>query len=173
MKRLNRILLIVGIVISMFIITGYPCYADGITYHGCYQKSSGILKVVADPSECKSQEIPISWNETGPQGPTGNTGATGPAGPPGLMDSSKMRWEYCHSANFCLCNVDEQLILYTVGCGSYTDGEGKEHPYYLHNTYPYLSNNTPIPSGVGVDCYHPDIGEVGALDIWLLCYKRL
>lgn len=80
--------------------------------HGCYQKSTGQLRVLAtsspshdssantnvdnsgnkndkgngNSSSCRSDEQAISWNETGPpgpQGPPGPAGATGPPGPAG------------------------------------------------------------------------------------------
>lgn len=58
------------------------------TINGCYQKSSGVLRVI-DPDTgktCTPSEIPISWNQRGPQGvpgPAGPTGEAGPAGPEG------------------------------------------------------------------------------------------
>ena len=62
---------------------------NGGTIHGCYQKESGDLRVVDDPSTCSNAETSLSWSQTGPQGPTGPTGATGPQGiqgPPGTND---------------------------------------------------------------------------------------
>ena len=57
--------------------------------NGCYQRSSGQLRVV-DPAPagngrggCSSAEIPISWNQVGPQGASGPAGAQGEPGPPG------------------------------------------------------------------------------------------
>jgi hypothetical protein len=56
------------------------------SYHGCVNRNSGFLRVVAPGTDCLSSETAISWNETGPvgpQGPKGDTGATGPIGPQG------------------------------------------------------------------------------------------
>ena len=57
--------------------------------NGCYQRSSGQLRVV-DPAPagngrggCSSAEIPISWNQVGPQGASGPAGAQGEPGPAG------------------------------------------------------------------------------------------
>jgi hypothetical protein len=50
--------------------------------HGCYTKKVGILSVI-DPSAgqtCSSGQLPISWNQQGPQG---DPGPQGPPGPPG------------------------------------------------------------------------------------------
>ena len=68
---------------------------DSAVINGCYQRFSGQLRVV-DPAPtgnggggCSSAEIPISWNQVGPQGPAGPAGAqgvagaAGPAGPAG------------------------------------------------------------------------------------------
>lgn len=54
--------------------------ADG-TFHGCVNKYSGALRVVAPDKDCRRTENPVTWNQTGPAGPKGDTGATGAAGP--------------------------------------------------------------------------------------------
>jgi hypothetical protein len=64
--------------------------------HGCYNGSSGGLRVIdSDRETCRSNEVALNWNQgggagpqgpqgpAGPAGPTGPTGATGPQGPPG------------------------------------------------------------------------------------------
>jgi hypothetical protein len=63
--------------------------------HGCYQKTAngvqppGSLRVI-DPGSgqsCNGYEVPLTWNQTGPQGPTGpkgDKGDPGPAGPQGV-----------------------------------------------------------------------------------------
>ena len=73
---------------------------DSAVINWCYQRSSGQLRVVDVSAAqgrggCSSAEVPISWNEVGPQGaagpagaqgapgPAGEQGATGPAGPAG------------------------------------------------------------------------------------------
>jgi hypothetical protein len=57
--------------------------------YAAYQKASGIMRFLTDPSEAKSNEVVVSWNKqgiqglqgpVGPQGPQGLTGATGPQG---------------------------------------------------------------------------------------------
>jgi hypothetical protein len=47
--------------------------ADGVL-HGCYLKSSGVLRVVDEGVACKSTETKISWNATGPAGDPGDRG---------------------------------------------------------------------------------------------------
>ena len=58
---------------------------------GCYNQQNGNLRVVTAPSECRTNEISIFWNQNGPSGaagPTGATGATGPTGPTGATGAS-------------------------------------------------------------------------------------
>lgn len=67
---------------------------DG-TITGCYRTYAGLLhpqgslRVVDSPSECRSSESALTWNQqgkpgpVGPAGPTGKAGAPGPAGPQG------------------------------------------------------------------------------------------
>ena len=60
---------------------------DGLI-HGCVHNRKGTLRVVSDPSECKSRETPISWNQQGPQGfpgVDGMDGEPGESGPEGRL----------------------------------------------------------------------------------------
>lgn len=58
---------------------------SGDVYTGCYQKSSGQLRVIdAATEQCKAgSERQITWNERGVQGPAGPGGPTGAQGPQG------------------------------------------------------------------------------------------
>lgn len=63
----------------------------GGTYHGCYDTTSGALRVIDRDAGhvCGANERLISWNKqgqtgpAGPKGPTGPKGLTGPTGPRG------------------------------------------------------------------------------------------
>ena len=59
--------------------------ATGGTISGCYEKKTGILRVIdAEAGKtCLSFETPISWNQKGPKGDQGIAGLAGPAGAPG------------------------------------------------------------------------------------------
>jgi hypothetical protein len=59
--------------------------AEDGTYHGCYQKTVGSLRVIdAATQRCNpGSEVPVTWSQRGPQGPVGATGAQGPVGPMG------------------------------------------------------------------------------------------
>ena len=56
--------------------------------NGCYDKSTGNLRVIDEAKVCKVSEVSISWNQVGRDGegipgPTGATGPEGPVGPTG------------------------------------------------------------------------------------------
>jgi hypothetical protein len=60
--------------------------------HGCYQKSTGILRVIRAGKRCAKSEKSISWNQQGPRGRNGinstngvngANGSNGMPGPPG------------------------------------------------------------------------------------------
>jgi hypothetical protein len=61
---------------------------------GCYQKNNGQLRIVDSFDACSAAELPIQWNQTGPQGttgaqgPTGARGAQGPTGAQGLTGAT-------------------------------------------------------------------------------------
>lgn len=56
--------------------------ADG-SINGCYKAENGQLRVIDATGACNRAELPISWNQTGPQGPAGPAGPAGPEGPKG------------------------------------------------------------------------------------------
>src|SRR3989441_11059148 len=92
--------LLLGVLCGALIgLLAIPVFASipgpGGVINGCFQKSSGKLRVI-DPSSrrpslraCHPDEVAIHWNQVGPAGPAGPPGpagpqgATGPAGPQG------------------------------------------------------------------------------------------
>jgi hypothetical protein len=54
------------------------------TIYGCYKKGDGQLRRVDSLTECKKDEIPITWNIQGPKGDKGDTGAQGSPGIQGV-----------------------------------------------------------------------------------------
>ena len=82
---MKKIILVMTTVLAMLVFMAFTCYGqEGQTYNGCYQKSSGQLRLLTDKKDyCRPPEIAISWNQMGPIGPTGATGATGATGPTG------------------------------------------------------------------------------------------
>lgn len=51
--------------------------SDNIIY-AAYNKVNGLLRIINDPSEVRSNEAVISWNKEGPPGPQGPSGTTQP-----------------------------------------------------------------------------------------------
>jgi hypothetical protein len=70
---------------TLFMVVGGIAYASipdasGVI-HGCYRTSTddqkGQLRVVEDAASCRTNELPMQWNQTGPDGPAGKDGAAG------------------------------------------------------------------------------------------------
>ncbi|WP_329580401.1 hypothetical protein [Streptomyces sp. NBC_01361] len=59
----------------------------GGVYTGCYNRSTGALRVIDFEAgqRCRSGELTVRWNQTGPTGPTGPKGDIGPQGPQGIQ----------------------------------------------------------------------------------------
>src|SRR2546430_10078925 len=61
---------------------------DGVI-HGCYDNTTGAMRVVTGVTSCAGTETPLSWNQagvpgaTGQAGPIGLPGVAGPAGAAG------------------------------------------------------------------------------------------
>jgi hypothetical protein len=81
--------------LALFVALGGTSYAlkgaDGSEHviHGCFQRRSGTLRIVAASASCRRGEQALAWNREGQQGPTGAAGApgsqgsVGPRGPAG------------------------------------------------------------------------------------------
>jgi hypothetical protein len=90
MKKQTLLTAVVGALAASAVVGGVAWAtipdANG-TINGCYRISEddekGQLRVVSDPTACRSNEAPILWNQVGPQGAKGEPGAQGPAGPKG------------------------------------------------------------------------------------------
>jgi hypothetical protein len=91
--RLRRSPALIVAVLALCISLGGVAWAtipdsSGVI-HGCYIPRVGVLRVIdteANPAEkcvTKLGEVPLNWNQTGPQGQKGDTGPQGPAGPQG------------------------------------------------------------------------------------------
>lgn len=60
---------------------------DAALIHGCVQKSSGQLRIVAPSERCAASETAVDWNQQGPPGPPGPAGADGGAGGLQVVDA--------------------------------------------------------------------------------------
>ena len=72
--------------LAVVLIAGAGAFAhdphDGVI-HGCYDKSSGRLRVVDAERRCGDDERSITWSDRGRRGETGAKGADGRPGPAG------------------------------------------------------------------------------------------
>src|SRR5439155_24411559 len=83
---------VIGAVSSLG-LWGAAAYAaslpDSAMLQACYNTVNGNLRLSSpDGIPCSNAELPISWNQTGPEGPAGPPGAqgaAGAAGPQGLQ----------------------------------------------------------------------------------------
>jgi hypothetical protein len=78
--RTRRGMLIAAASIAVLAIAAGVAYAtipdaSGVI-HGCYAKINGQLRVINTDAggKCVGGEMPLNWNQTGPQGPAGQNG---------------------------------------------------------------------------------------------------
>jgi hypothetical protein len=57
--------------------------SEDAVIEACAGKNVGDLRVVPSVKNCRDNEIPMWWNQRGPQGPVGPRGEPGPMGPQG------------------------------------------------------------------------------------------
>jgi hypothetical protein len=85
-SRLKPRLTYANVVVTLALIlamTGFAAAAipdAGGAIHGCYQKRTGILRVIGAGKRCSKGEKPISWNQKGPRGRDGSNGTNGANG---------------------------------------------------------------------------------------------
>jgi hypothetical protein len=126
---MKKLIMLITLIITMMVITELPCQGDGNMIYGCYLKQNGQLRIVSSLDKCKKSEIPISWNQVGPQGPKGDTGATGPQGPKGntgaqgqvgpigpqgpagTFDTTKYYFRDCFNVGECFCKCAGDVII--------------------------------------------------------------
>jgi type VI protein secretion system component Hcp len=63
-------------------LAGAQLLAQGDALRACVN-TAGSLRVVSSSETCKSNEVAVAWNVTGPPGPAGPAGPAGPEGPAG------------------------------------------------------------------------------------------
>jgi len=68
----------------------YATIPDGQgVIHACYKTNKGDLRVI-DTGGCAVGELPLSWNQIGPQGPVGPQGPQGAPGETGVEKVTKL-----------------------------------------------------------------------------------
>jgi hypothetical protein len=71
MKTIMSALVVVVSILGMILVTEVPSYSQNTVIYGCIKKSTGQIRIVSAPGQCKSNEALTSWNSQGPQGPPG------------------------------------------------------------------------------------------------------
>ena len=93
---------VIGLTVTRNVLSSATVSAAVPLIHACVGNDNGVnIRIVTASSDCRNNEMPLSWNQQGvqgpqgapgpqgtqgapgPQGPAGATGATGPQGPPG------------------------------------------------------------------------------------------
>ena len=92
LSTLASSLLLAGLACCVLALSSTPVRAQANdTINGCYNQTNGQLRRVDSPADCRTHEIPISWNiqgpigPNGPQGPKGDKCDTGQTGAQGLQ----------------------------------------------------------------------------------------
>ncbi len=92
---------------------------SGGVIHGCYANANGALRVVDNPSSCKSNETALPWNEAGvqglqgiqgPPGIPGKDGAPGIQGPPGVVAGLGTNTGGAAAGNGATCTLGQVLL---------------------------------------------------------------
>ncbi len=63
---------------------GIAALAASEVITACKSEANGQVRIVDDASQCRGQEVAITWNTQGPAGPQGPPGPPGPSGGGGL-----------------------------------------------------------------------------------------
>lgn len=139
-------------VFVLIVFFSVPCFSQAI--YGCYKKTNGALRIVADHSLCKTRELPITFNtgeqgppgpqgpagEQGIQGPKGDRGDVGPQGPPGSL------------GNMTPVKVLKQYGTALGVAGQVSDGSFYMVPSGKRLIVEYFSCGAEIESGTVLTC---------------------
>ena len=89
MKRKTKLIAaVVGALIATVLAGGVAWAAipdAGGVIHACYKKNLLVLRVAESASDCKANEVALSWNQRGQRGDTGPQGLKGDQGVPGIQ----------------------------------------------------------------------------------------
>jgi len=140
---MKKMTVVMVMALVFLLITAFACYARDQVYYGCYDKTSGELRILTHyksdhkgyhkdgdrddyTNKCRPSEVFISWNEMGPPGPAGPAGLpgakgdTGPAGPKGDKGDKGDQGVGIanvvdnHDGTFTIVLTDQSQTTYTV-----------------------------------------------------------
>ena len=122
LRRGSRLLLAIAVGGALFGIASAVQASipdSGGVIHGCYQKNGGTLRVIDSSADsCRSSEVSLNWNQTGPKGATGARGATGATGPTGISGYQVV------TANSPFDNTDYKTVTAVCPAGQRILGGG-------------------------------------------------
>ena len=167
---MKEITVVMGMILAMLVIMVFPCWGEDVIYYGSYRKNNGDLRIVDNPNECRRSEVPIYWNQIGPQGVPGHspvltwsgdqiaidsvvsgphlTGPQGPQGPPGGIDRSASVIQKCNNIDYCQCPPNRILLTYSASCPDIAPPSG----YYLSSTELSCHESDPAGHSITISC---------------------
>ena len=78
--RARRVFIsITAILVTTLIVFASIPGPNGVI-NSCYHKNDGTMRIIDSNAQCKSNEEPLTFNQTGPQGPQGQPGPAGSSG---------------------------------------------------------------------------------------------
>jgi hypothetical protein len=79
---MNKLALFV-LLFAALALSNHAALAHSDLINACADKKTGTIRLVDNPKSCRKTEIPMSWNQVGPQGVQGVQGPQGGGGPKG------------------------------------------------------------------------------------------
>jgi hypothetical protein len=125
----------------------------------CKQEATGAIRIVDDASQCRPQEVPITWNTEGPQGPPG------PPGPPGGGELSKL--EYVSAGTNSASQTAVEAIC---GGGFYVVGgavRNRARPGTIRASHPSDGTGSGAPGTRG--WFGVVVGGSGGFSVYAIC----
>lgn len=110
---------VVAVVAAVFTLvltsvgTVWATHSTGLI-DACAHNTTGALRLVDDPNDCKHAETPVHWNADGPQGPQGVPGPQGPEGPQGPPGSGAAAGQSC-DVDAVVTGIDTDGTLVCTG----------------------------------------------------------
>lgn len=79
---MKKLYITIAMIVGLLVATTVQVSAED-TICACIHKTNGKMRMVTEPSQCKTTENFVRWNVVGPEGPPGPQGEQGPQGPEG------------------------------------------------------------------------------------------
>jgi hypothetical protein len=119
------------------------------TIDACYNKYTGLIRIVTDASQCTRFERYISWDTEGT---------------PGGIDKSKMYFNVCYGVTTCSCTAKEDILIAGGAmCLNFKEVLAQSAPLIADNIndsfygvcYSIENQQNVVPMTVSVYCLRP------------------